>query len=102
MGKDRCEARGSESPGETIWGAEETAAFLGCTTGTLRVWVSQRRVPHYKVGGLVRFRREDLEEFLQSCRVSVSRAREERKGHANLWREETESGLGTDEVEHDR
>ena len=72
MDKDMCEARGSESPCEVTWGAEETAAFLGCTTGTLRVWVSQRRVPHYKVGGLVRFLRDDLEGFLQSCHVPIS------------------------------
>ena len=51
------------------WGNHEAATFLGCTDGTLRVWVSQRRVPYVKVGRLTRFLREDLEEYVRERRV---------------------------------
>jgi len=54
---------------EGTWGNDEAAVFLGCTPGTLRVWVSKRRVPFVRVGRLVRFRRKDLEEFLEQNRV---------------------------------
>jgi excisionase family DNA binding protein len=52
---------------------EEGAQILGCSPGTLRVWVSQRRVPFVKIGRLTRFLRQDLEEFIQSRRVPVEK-----------------------------
>ena len=48
------------------FGIEEAAAYIGCEPGTLRVWVSRRKVPHLKVGRLVRFRRKDLDKWLDS------------------------------------
>ena len=48
---------------------DEAAEILGCSPKTLRVWVSQKKVPHYKVGRAVRFRRADLLEWLESRRV---------------------------------
>lgn len=55
------------------WENERAAAYLGCTPDTLRVWVSQRRVPHVKVGRLTRFRREDLDAWLDSNLVEPER-----------------------------
>jgi len=52
------------------WDAEEAAAYLGCTPGTLRVWVSRRMVPFVKVNGLTRFRRKDLDRWLDKQAVS--------------------------------
>jgi excisionase family DNA binding protein len=49
---------------EGNWKNKRAAAYLGCTDGTLRVWVSQRRVPFVKVGRLVRFRKQDLDAWL--------------------------------------
>jgi excisionase family DNA binding protein len=51
------------------WGNDEAAHFLGCSPGTLRVWVCKGRVPYVKVGRLTRFLRLDLEDFLQQRRV---------------------------------
>ncbi len=42
----------------------EAAALLGVKTQTLYLWVSQRRIPHRKIGRLVRFTESDLEEFV--------------------------------------
>ena len=47
------------------------AKILGCKTSTLRSWVWKKRVPHVKVGKLVRFRAEDLSAFLDAHRVPV-------------------------------
>ena len=52
-------------------GNEEAAALLGCRPETLRVWVSQRRVPYVKVGRLTRFLEEDLHAFLERNRVEA-------------------------------
>jgi excisionase family DNA binding protein len=55
---------------------EETAEFLGISKNTLYEWIVQKRIPHIKVGRLVKFKRDDLEEWLKK------RKTEENK---NLW-----------------
>lgn len=49
----------------------QAAAYLGCTSKTLRAWVGQRRVPFIRVGRLVRFRRSDLDAWLEARLVPV-------------------------------
>lgn len=48
----------------------EAAALLGVKAQTLYVWVAQNRVPHRKIGRLVRFTEEDLEEFVEQQKNS--------------------------------
>jgi len=50
---------------------DEAAAYLGLQPGTLRVWVSHRRVPHVKVGSKVRFIRGHLDEYLAQNTVKA-------------------------------
>ena len=50
----------------TLMETKEAAQFLGCAPGTLRNWVSEKRVPFIKVGRLVRFRRCDLTQWLDA------------------------------------
>ena len=59
-----------EMEGKT-WDTREAASYIGCTPGTLRVWVSKRKVPHIKVGRLTRFRKEDLDKWLSESSVEV-------------------------------
>ena len=47
------------------------AQYLGCTSGTLRVWVSKRKVPFTKVGRLTRFRRTTLDNWLEKNSVEA-------------------------------
>ena len=54
---------------EGTWSAYEAAGYLGCSVGTLRNWTSKRKVPFIKVGGLTRFRKEDLDTWLNERRV---------------------------------
>ena len=44
----------------------QAAAYIGCTPDTLRVWTSKRKVPFVKVGRLTRFRRADLDAWLDA------------------------------------
>lgn len=48
----------------------EASEFLGVTTGTLAVWRSTKRynLPFVKVGRLVRYIPQDLENFLERRR----------------------------------
>lgn len=70
--------------------AEDTAARLGVTVGTLAVWRrSQRYALRYvKVGRKVRYRSEDIEEFIRARTMpgdgepSKSRRSRSRRGRA--------------------
>lgn len=43
---------------------EQAAKYLRLSPLTLRAWVAQRKIPHVRVGRLVRFRRRDLDRWL--------------------------------------
>ncbi|HEY3353786.1 MAG TPA: helix-turn-helix domain-containing protein [Polyangia bacterium] len=48
----------------------QTAAFCGFRLGTLYSLVSRKRIPHLRLGKrLVRFRRSELEKWLDEHRV---------------------------------
>ena len=53
---------------ERLLDVKEAAALLGCSEAAIRKWVHQRRLPAVRVGRLVRFRRQDLEAFVQAGR----------------------------------
>jgi excisionase family DNA binding protein len=46
----------------------DAANYLGITTGTLNVWRCTKRyqIPYIKVGRLVKYRRSDLDTWLES------------------------------------
>ena len=54
-----------------VWlNTEGAAAFLGVSVG----WIKQRRsaegklrIPHYRTGRLIRYRRDELENWLKQC-----------------------------------
>lgn len=48
----------------------EAAALLGVKPQTLYLWVSLHRIPCRKIGRLVRFTEEDLEEFVEQQKHS--------------------------------
>ena len=60
---------------EGTWGNDEAAAYLGCTPNTLRVWVSQGKVPSILLGRLRRYRRKDLGDFLEQNFVPVAESK---------------------------
>ena len=51
---------------------QEAADILAVKPQTLRQWVCYKKIPFVKIGSAVRFRPEQLEEFIQnSARLSV-------------------------------
>ena len=55
----------------------EIARELGLKSGTIRLWVSQRRVAHFKLGRAVRIPRSELERLMKE---SLIPARDGRAG----------------------
>ena len=58
---------------DKLLNGHEAAAFLGITYHTLAVWKSTKRhnVPYVKIGRLVKYRRTDLERFINENRSEV-------------------------------
>jgi excisionase family DNA binding protein len=48
---------------------KETASYLNVTERYVRRLVTERRIPYFKVGRLLRFSAIDLDAFIESCRV---------------------------------
>ncbi len=51
----------------------ELAEYLGVAPQTIRVWVSQKRIPYLKIGAAVRFSSEQIEEILQKGKQEAIR-----------------------------
>jgi excisionase family DNA binding protein len=43
----------------------EASQLLGISRNTLYEWIVQRKIPYIKVGRLVKFRKEDLQKWLE-------------------------------------
>lgn len=56
-----------------LLGIEEMARFLGISQSTLYAWVNQRRIPHIKVGRLVKFDPKEIEGWLKEHSVEEKR-----------------------------
>ena len=50
---------------------DEAAKLLRVKRSTLYSWVHRRQIPFQKVGSLVRFRKDDLEAWLEAQRRTV-------------------------------
>lgn len=48
---------------------KELAALLAVTDQTVFRLMKRGEIPYYKIGRSTRFRRDDVEAFLQRCRV---------------------------------
>ena len=50
-------------------GAEKIAEILDTSPKTIYDWTSTRKIPHYKVGRLVKFDIEAVMSWLETCEV---------------------------------
>lgn len=48
---------------------KEVAAYIGMNVGSLYHWVAARRIPHIKIGKLLRFNKAAIDEWLQANAV---------------------------------
>ena len=57
---------------DSLLTTKEVAAMLGKSRFTIASWRSQKKHLHYfKNGGSIGYRREDVEDYLNSCMVYV-------------------------------
>jgi excisionase family DNA binding protein len=55
---------------ESLMTAREAAAYIGKAPGTLTQWrYLSIELPYYKIGGSVRYRRDDLDTYLDAHRI---------------------------------
>ena len=54
---------------ESMMDINEVAAFLNTSVRHIRRLVSERRIPHYKIGGKLRFGRREIHDWVDSQRV---------------------------------
>ncbi len=54
---------------------EQAAEYLGVSKNTLEVWATTKRypLPYTKIGRCVRYRRRDLDRFIEDRMVNVTR-----------------------------
>ena len=45
---------------------KQAAEFIGCSVYTLREFVRQKRIPHYRVGAKIMFRITSLEKWIDN------------------------------------
>ncbi len=50
------------------WDIRQLSAYLNVKPSTLYAWAAQGKIPCYKIHGLIRFRRDEIEQWLESFR----------------------------------
>ena len=53
---------------ERLMTMHEVAEYLQCSLSTVRRWVARGKVPHYRMGKMIRFRRSELDRWLDTYR----------------------------------
>jgi excisionase family DNA binding protein len=47
----------------------ELSEYLGIKPKTLYSWVSKGVLPHYRIEGLIRFKKQEIDQKMNSCKV---------------------------------
>jgi excisionase family DNA binding protein len=48
-----------------LWDSKRLAEYLNLNLGTIRNWAWMKRIPYYKVGGRLRFKKSEIDEWLE-------------------------------------
>lgn len=49
----------------------EAADYIKLAKGTLYQYIHYGKIPHYKIGNRVMFKKEDLDDFIEKCFIPV-------------------------------
>ena len=60
---------GDQEQARVLLGIAEAAAYLGISPGTLRNWLSMKRIAYVKVGRLTKVSRETLDAYIAAHTV---------------------------------
>lgn len=55
-------------PRDSLMTTREVAAYLNCSTNTVRRLAAGGQLPHYRLGRMVRFRRAEVDNWLGASR----------------------------------
>ena len=58
---------------ERLLNSNELAEYLGIAPQTVRIWVSQKKIPFLKIGAAVRFSNYEIQEILQKSKREALR-----------------------------
>lgn len=53
---------------ERLINCNELAEYLSVAPQTVRIWVSQKRIPFLKIGAAVRFSQDQIDEILENSK----------------------------------
>jgi excisionase family DNA binding protein len=56
------------APESVYIGIKELSAYLGIKVSTLYAWAAQGKIPSYKIHGLIRFKWDEVNDWLQKFR----------------------------------
>lgn len=74
MGSNESNARRPSFNDSSLGDEHDLASYLGITVATLRAWRFQKRGPPFlKLGHLVRYRWEDVQEWIKSRVVTTTK-----------------------------
>lgn len=68
---DLAKLTGSKSYEGRLLRIENAAEYLGISVGTLYVWVHQGKIPHIKMGRLLKFDKLQLDLFIERNQVKA-------------------------------
>lgn len=54
----------------TYWDIRQLAEYLNVKPATLYAWAAQGKIPSLKLHGLLRFRQDEIDQWLESCRMT--------------------------------
>jgi excisionase family DNA binding protein len=60
----KLQGKAQARPQAILWNTPELAAYLNVKEGTIRYWVHVKYIPHTKFQSLVRFRKTDIDAWL--------------------------------------
>ncbi len=56
---------------EGLWKTRKAADYLGMSLDTVYYFVSTKQIPHIKLGGRLRFKKDQLDKWIESKQVEV-------------------------------
>ncbi len=69
--KQEARPYGFDPMNDKLWNTEEVAEYLGVKPDTIRTWQSQRKIPFVKVGRTTRYRKQQIDQWVEEQNVSV-------------------------------
>jgi excisionase family DNA binding protein len=64
---------GSDMPDESVWSPVQVSEYLGIPVKTIYKWVSEDRLPAYKIGRHIRFFPKEVRAFVEAQKIVGNR-----------------------------